>query len=341
MARPDAAIRERGVIIASGLMAGGALGGVFGAALRLFPWYREDLVKMPWYDNLSVSESVSALMFVALCVYVWFGSLKKVEELRRRMMDAAGTLLRGCGAWHRHAVGRRRDVSLRHGTLHCRLVVQRRSAAAGLQQLRRRRGCASPAAWAPKRSTTRPSMPILKEVDLPAAIAGLSGEAAKLAGLRGKYLHGLAVSLQVMWDLAMEMLGQGPAVPYERCVLASAGRAPEPSQPQAKRERVAELLARAGQPSHDAASLLTAVDAWRNARVTPMASVRTLSSAVIAYFDQLSASHLSPFLPKELAAVPRANIDFMPIKDAWFSGSMNYVGRARNQDGSPQLRGDL
>ena len=32
-------IRERGVIIASGLMAGGALGGVLGASLRLFPWY--------------------------------------------------------------------------------------------------------------------------------------------------------------------------------------------------------------------------------------------------------------------------------------------------------------
>ena len=65
------------MIIASGLMAGGALGGVFGAALRLFPWYREDLIKMPWYDNLSVSESISALMFVALCAYVWFGSVKK------------------------------------------------------------------------------------------------------------------------------------------------------------------------------------------------------------------------------------------------------------------------
>jgi putative OPT family oligopeptide transporter len=73
-------IRERGVIIASGLMAGGALGGVFGAALRLFPWYREDLVKLPFYDNLSVSESVSALMFVALCAYVWFSSLKKAKS---------------------------------------------------------------------------------------------------------------------------------------------------------------------------------------------------------------------------------------------------------------------
>lgn len=73
-------IRERGVIIASGLMAGGALGGVFGAALRLFPWYREDLVKMPWYDTLSISESISALMFVAMCGYIWFSSLKKVQE---------------------------------------------------------------------------------------------------------------------------------------------------------------------------------------------------------------------------------------------------------------------
>jgi hypothetical protein len=34
--------------------------------------------------------------------------------------------------------------------------------------------------------------------------------------------------------------------------------------------------------------------------------------------------------------VPRANIDFLPIRDAWFSGSMNYIGRARNADGTPQ-----
>jgi putative OPT family oligopeptide transporter len=73
-------IRERGVIIASGLMAGGALGGVFGAALRLFPWYREDLIKLPFYDHLSVSESVSAVMFVALCAYVWFSSLKRQKN---------------------------------------------------------------------------------------------------------------------------------------------------------------------------------------------------------------------------------------------------------------------
>ncbi len=86
----------------------------------------------------------------------------------------------------------------------------------------------------------------LKEVDLPASIAGVRKEAEKIGGLRGQYLAGLANCLQTMWDLAMEILGDGPAVPYERSVESSTGRPPEPSQPQAKRERVAELLSRAG-----------------------------------------------------------------------------------------------
>jgi putative OPT family oligopeptide transporter len=78
--KAGASIRERAVIIASGLMAGGALGGVFGAGLRLFPWYRESLVRTPFYDNEAISQSVSALLFVGLCMYLWFGSLKKGRE---------------------------------------------------------------------------------------------------------------------------------------------------------------------------------------------------------------------------------------------------------------------
>jgi putative OPT family oligopeptide transporter len=74
-------IRERGVIIASGLMAGGALGGVFGAALRLIPGYREDLIGTPFYAYDPVSQSVSALLFVGLCLYVWFGSLRKERAI--------------------------------------------------------------------------------------------------------------------------------------------------------------------------------------------------------------------------------------------------------------------
>jgi putative OPT family oligopeptide transporter len=70
-------IRERGVIVASGLMAGGALGGVLGASLRLFPWYSEGLIQTPFYLNNPVSQSVSILLFAGLCLYVWFKSVKK------------------------------------------------------------------------------------------------------------------------------------------------------------------------------------------------------------------------------------------------------------------------
>src|SRR5512142_2114590 len=44
----------------------------------------------------------------------------------------------------------------------------------------------------------------LREVDLPKAIAGVRAESAKLGGLRGAYLEGLALCLEAMWDLAME-----------------------------------------------------------------------------------------------------------------------------------------
>jgi len=73
-------IRERGIIMAGGLMAGGALGGVLGAGLRLIPGYREDLIRMPFYSNDSISQTVSAAMFIGLCLYLWFGSLKRQKE---------------------------------------------------------------------------------------------------------------------------------------------------------------------------------------------------------------------------------------------------------------------
>jgi hypothetical protein len=176
----------------------------------------------------------------------------------------------------------------------------------------------------------------LRLVDLPRAIAGIRDEAAKIKGTRGNYLQGLSVCLETMWDLAMEVIGKGKPIPYARCVESSTGRPPEPSNPAAKRDRVAELLGRAGYSTSSSAGLLGAVDGWRRDRVVPMASVRALGAAVIAHFDHLSATNLLPYLPKELSPVPRANIEFLPIKDAWFSGSMNYLGRARKKDGSPQ-----
>jgi putative OPT family oligopeptide transporter len=73
-------IRERGIIIAGGLMAGGALGGVLGAALRVLPHFKEEWIQTPFYDNIPVSQILSALAFVALCVYVYLTSMKRPKS---------------------------------------------------------------------------------------------------------------------------------------------------------------------------------------------------------------------------------------------------------------------
>jgi len=75
-----AGMRERGVIVASGFMAGGALGGVVGAGLRLFPWYREDLVKTPFFDHDAISQTVSIVGFALFCLYLWWKAMGKAEE---------------------------------------------------------------------------------------------------------------------------------------------------------------------------------------------------------------------------------------------------------------------
>jgi hypothetical protein len=176
----------------------------------------------------------------------------------------------------------------------------------------------------------------LKHVDLAGAIAGIRAEGEKTKGLRGAYLAGLATSLETMSKLALATIGKGKAVSYEDCVKASTGRAPEPSKPEKKRERVAELLRRGGYLKNGNEEVLKAVDAWRAERTVPMASVRRVSAGFIAHYDKLCEAHLTPYLPKELGGVPRANIEFLPIKDAWFSGSMNYLGRARTADRKPK-----
>ena len=73
-------IRERGVVIASGLMAGGALGGVLGAACRLIPGYKEEWIRTPFYGNEAISQVVSLVLFVALCAYLWFGAVRRKKE---------------------------------------------------------------------------------------------------------------------------------------------------------------------------------------------------------------------------------------------------------------------
>jgi putative OPT family oligopeptide transporter len=77
LGKRDAPVRERGVVIASGLMAGGALGGVFGAACHLIPGYSEDWITSPFYGNEAISQCISAALFIGLCVYLWRASTKK------------------------------------------------------------------------------------------------------------------------------------------------------------------------------------------------------------------------------------------------------------------------
>jgi putative OPT family oligopeptide transporter len=75
-------IRERGIIIASGFMAGGALGGSLGAALRLAPDTFKRLsaiTAMPFYD-LPASQILSVGLFIALCLYLWIDSNRRQTE---------------------------------------------------------------------------------------------------------------------------------------------------------------------------------------------------------------------------------------------------------------------
>jgi hypothetical protein len=176
----------------------------------------------------------------------------------------------------------------------------------------------------------------LASVDVKGAIDAMAAEGRRLGGLRGAYFEGLGICFAAMWDLVMEILGKGPAVAYERCVVGSTGKLPEPSRPEGKRRRVAELLAKAGYASKTGAELLAAVDAWRRERMVPNKSIPALADAFIAQFDAGTSRHLAPHLPADLRGVPRANMKFLPIRDAWFSGSMNYLGRARKPDGSPE-----
>jgi hypothetical protein len=173
-------------------------------------------------------------------------------------------------------------------------------------------------------------------VDVKGAIARVIDGGRKAGGLRGAYLEGLGLCSEVMWDLGMEILGRGSEVPYERCVKTITGAPPEPSKPEEKRRRVAELLKAAGHASSGSDALLAAVDAWRHERLVPGKSIPALGDAFIAHYDALTAKNLLPFLPKELAHVPRANVKFLAIENAWFSGSMNYLGHARKADGSPE-----
>ncbi|MCG6963988.1 MAG: hypothetical protein LJE95_12045 [Acidobacteria bacterium] len=176
----------------------------------------------------------------------------------------------------------------------------------------------------------------IEAIDVPGAIGELRDGAAAVGGPRGEFLAGLGECLEVMWDLALEVLDRGEPVPYERSVLASTAAPPTQSDPRTQRERLGALLGRAGYPADNDADLLDAADAWRGERMVPPPTIPALGRAFIAELDAATVAKVLPHLPAEVHGVPRSNVEFLAIKDAWFSGSMNYVGRARTADGRPE-----
>ena len=175
----------------------------------------------------------------------------------------------------------------------------------------------------------------LRQVDFRGAIAGVRNEAEKIGGLRGQYLAGLRFAWRRCGTWPWRCWGRA-----SRCRMRAALRR-RPGSRRSLRSRDESgsgggAVGRAGYPSSSRHTFCWSGRCVAAGSRVPMASVRALGAAVIAHFDHLSATNLLPYLPQELARVPRANIDFLPIKDAWFSGSMNYMGRARKADGTPK-----
>jgi len=58
--------------------------GIWAAVLlvtcRLIQGYSEDWVRTPFYGNEVVSQLVSAALFVGLCAYLWYGSLRRSRD---------------------------------------------------------------------------------------------------------------------------------------------------------------------------------------------------------------------------------------------------------------------
>lgn len=72
----NTARRERGTLIASGFIAGGALMGVLSAFLRFLDY---NWINMEWVESKS-SEMLALVMFLALCAYMIWDSLRAKKE---------------------------------------------------------------------------------------------------------------------------------------------------------------------------------------------------------------------------------------------------------------------
>lgn len=166
-------------------------------------------------------------------------------------------------------------------------------------------------------------------------------EARSFDAQRKALVLSLADTLRVQLDLALERLGDGPAVPYERCVRASIGAVPQEADTQEDLRRVRDLLGVLGEKvGGGPAALLEAVDGWRARTWIGHEGIEKANGRVIGELEALVQKNFVPHVPEPMRQVPRSNVKFILLDDAWFSGSMNYIGRARAADGSPQYEAE-
>ena len=290
------------------------------------------------------SRNPFRVLFVGLCMYVWFRfSSEASEQGGARWTQLAGKYVADAVLGIDTLWGG--DVMCPSGT--GRFIADSwfsdeplpaaytHPAAARVARIRRRR--------AARPSTAMPSKPTCAQSICPPRSPACAAKQPDCGELRGAYLSGpgrLPRSHVGPRHGSLRQGRSGSLRARRRGLDRQAARAfASRSQARARRRTAGprRLLALGNH-----GGILAAVDAWRRERVTPMASVQGARRRPSSPTSTRSARKICvPYLPQELARVPRANIDFLPIKDAWFSGSMNYIGRARNARRRAAIRSHL
>ena len=244
-------------------------------------WYREDLIKLPFYDNDPVSQIVSAVGFVLLCLYLWFGSHEEGEAgLIDRLGSLTATALLGIDtlwggdvmnpsgtgravvdSWfsdeplpaaYTHPRPARRAIRRRRRRERARPRGDRRLSRRGRREGSDRRG----------RRRRRRRLPGLRGAPSSTASSQcLSVDVGPLDGDPGAR-PGRAVR-------ALRARGDRPAARALPARGEAPRRLPSCSPAPATRRRTGD-------------ELLAAVDAWRRERMVPAKSIATLADAFIA-----------------------------------------------------------
>lgn len=165
----------------------------------------------------------------------------------------------------------------------------------------------------------------------------ITSGASAFTDAQKKYQARMGKALETMLDLALAERHIIPEVSYARLVEAGTGFAPQLFDVSGQREIISELLESLGEgPSLYDGNLLAAVDAWRKKRLVTRQHMADVNEILIPELDRAAQAKILPHLPGSFAQVPRTNVVFKPVEGAHFSGSLNYLGKERNPDGSPQ-----